>query len=772
MANLKLVTHIFKNHNVEQIIESITEPASTVYYMYVSNHNEYIANTVPSPTNSQQDLIANTYSNMIFGKKITPADVKIMARRVDWVSNTAYAMYDHADDELFDKDFYVVVDEGSFYHIYKCLYNNNGQPSTIQPLFAHASQESDLFDENDGYYRTSDGYQWKYIFSIDEATFSKFSTINYIPIVANTNVEDSAIDGSIDVIRVDSGGSRYDNHFRSAFDAGSLRVTSNAAVLGAYSSDVLYSLGDNINIANAAGSVATASGQANVSGTSTTFALDFQINDYIKVANSTAYEIKRIVSITNNTVMTISGNFSNTFASANVSMAYPFTANPANDYYNECILLVTSGTGIGQYKKIIDYVNDGFKQIVVIESGFDINPDTTSHYEVNPALSIVGNGTETVNCVARAMVNTAAANSIFEIQILERGEFYRSATANVLVSSALSVSNAASLTPIISPFRGHGSDAANELGAISIGFSAKFSNSEANSISTENDYRTIGILKDPLYANVEFSLERLSDENPGVDGTFVEGELVQQFVSLKLAGTVSVNTTSANIEGTSTDFGGMTNSDIIIVNVGTNWFITNIASITNTTQIVATTNASFTNTVANIYKATITANAYVSDFQSPALFVTNAESKFIQGGHIIGRSSFAVANVTNISSNDIDKNNGFLTYSQLNVLIGTLNGTFEEDEVIWQGTSLSTATFVAKYHSINGDNTELFYTNPTGVITNGIVHGDSSSATFTVTDKYKGDLVSGSGIPIYIQNGSNVSRAENQTENIKIIVEF
>ena len=768
----KLVTHVFKNHNVNQLIESVIEPDNTVYYVYASNPIPYVANTIPEPSNSQEDLISNTYANMIFGKRVTSSDLKVMARRIYWEANVVYDMYDHADENLFEKDFFVVVDEGSFYHVYKCLSTNNGAPSTVQPVFAHAAQESDLFDENDGYYRTSDGYQWKYIYSLDEATFSKFSTTNFMPIVANNTVTLSAVDGAIDVIRVDSGGSRYDNHFRSAFDASSLRVSSNAAVLGAYSSDVLYSLGDNITIANVSGSIAVTGGMANIIGTATTFTTDFQINDYVKVANSTSYEIKRVISITNNTLMAISGNFSNSFAGANAAITYPNNANPANDYYNECILLITSGTGIGQYKKIIDYVNDGFKQIAVIESGFEINPDTTSHYEVNPAVFVVGNGTETVNCVARALVNSAAANSVYEIEILERGEFYRAATANVLVANVVSGANVAELTPIMSPFRGHGSDVSNELGSISIGISVKFSNSEANSISTENDYRTVGILKDPLFANVEFTLTRLSDNNPGVDGTFVDNEKVLQFKSLQMVGNVNINTTSAVITGDGTDFSGLSPNDVIIINAGTNWFVSNVVSISNTTEIVVSSNGNFVNTDANIFKATISAQGFVASFAAPTLFLTNAETKFIQGGHIIGLSSYAVANVTNISSNDIDKNDGFLTFSQLNTLQGTLSGTFEEDEVIWQGANLSTATFTAKFHSVNDDDTLLYYTDAMGVIETGIIHGDASESTFTVTDKYKGDLVSGSGVPIYIQHGTVVSRSNNQTENIKIIVEF
>ncbi len=767
-----LVSKILKNHIAQQIVESVNEPANTIYYVFAGNHVPYLTDDPPVPVNTTQVLVQDTYTNMIFGKRVTINDIKLMVKRNNWESGTIYEMYEHDVSDILDKNFFVVVDKGSFYHVFKCLFNNNGTPSLIQPDFAHAIQESDLFDVNDGYYRTSDGYQWKYMYSIDSTTFDKFATSEYIPVIANTEVSDAAVDGSIDVIKVESGGSRYDNHYRSNFKSGDLRVSSNSIALVSYSSDVMYSLGDNIDVANSSGSVAVTSGQSNIIGTSTLFTNDFSINDYVKIANSTAYEIKKIVSITNNTVMAISGNFSNSFATANVSVAYPLEANPANGFYQECVLLISSGTGDGQYKKIVDYVNDGIKKIAVLESSFSINPDTTSKYEVTPYLKIVGGGTETVNCTARALVNTAAANSVYEIQILDRGEFYKMATAEVLTSNVIAVANVAVLKPIISPFKGHGSDVNNELGATFLGISVKFSNTENGSVSVENDFRTIGILKDPLFANVSLTVNRISDSNPGADGTFIYNEKVYQIEKLKLAGNVAVSSTSANVDGTGTDFSGLSTNDTIIINSGTNWFIANVASVVNTTQITVSSDCSFTNSVSSIYLATITSEGYARNYEPTTLLVANSQGFFVQDSQIIGSSSFATALISNTASNGVAKNDQFLTYSQLSTFVGVLNGEFIEDEIIWQGTSYSNATFTAKYHSISNSNTALHYTNAVGFIEDGIVYGQTSESTFSVTTKYNGDLVFGSGLPIYLQYGGEVSRANNQTENIKIILEF
>ena len=74
---------------------------------------------------------------------------------------------------------------------------------------------------------------------------------------------------------------------------------------------------------NAAGSIAATTGQSNLIGTATSFNTAFRAGDYIKIANSTALEVRRIVSITNATHLTVASNWSNSFASSNTILFYP-----------------------------------------------------------------------------------------------------------------------------------------------------------------------------------------------------------------------------------------------------------------------------------------------------------------------------------------------------------------------------------------------------------------------------------------------------------------
>src|SRR6056300_115114 len=189
-----LVPSEFRTHIIDQLLESINEPANTVYYSFIGDHvtDGSTLDEINAPLETIRKMNTEAYRNMIIGKKLTNEDFKFVVNRHDWTANTVYTMYDDTEQDLFNKNFFVVVDEDAFKHVYKCLYNANGAPSTVKPLFQDARYDAELFVSGDDYYETNDGYQWKYLYSIDSSTFNKFATQKYIPIVANTTIQDNA----------------------------------------------------------------------------------------------------------------------------------------------------------------------------------------------------------------------------------------------------------------------------------------------------------------------------------------------------------------------------------------------------------------------------------------------------------------------------------------------------------------------------------------------------------------------------------------------------
>jgi hypothetical protein len=665
MANKRLVTELFKTHMARQLVESLAEQSNTAYYMFTGKHTQYPDGdtTVTQPVDTIQSLYIDSYENMLFGKRITSNDVKHMIPRNIWTSGTVYSMYEHDNADLLSEDFFVVVNESSLYHVFKCLYNNNGAESTVQPSFSDTSADDTFYET------TADGYQWKYMYTVDSTTFNKFSTLDFMPVVESANVSGNAVSGAIDVIAVTTGGAGYNNYISGQFNSGDIRIS----------------------------------------------------------GNNIAYGISN-------------------------------TASSTNGFYTDCYIYITSGTGNGQYKRITNYINDGTNKKIILESPFSSNVDSTSIYSISPIVEITSDGNQTVNCVARALINSSSSNSIYKIEIIDRGADYRIASASVLYSNVVPVSNTAGLKVIIGPKGGHGSNPIDELGATRVGFSVKFSNTESNTIEASNDFRTAGILKDPLFTGVDLNTS-------GTVGTFSEGETVYQYNPVALDGTVSISATASSITGTGTTFDTQVQTgDFVLISAGTSKHFGVVNNVVSNTSLYLTSNGSFTNSTSDFALIETSAQGTASDVSTGLVQLTNVAGVFSGSSTIIGRTSSATATIDTIDINGVTK--GFNTFNQMKVFVGANTQPFANDETVSQAFGGN-----AKFHSINSG--KMFVTNQLGIInTSDTVVGQTSGATFTITSKYPGDIVVDSGDVIYIENFPAIERASDRSETIKVIVEF
>ena len=772
----KLTTKQHRLHTARQLVESITEPANTAYYVFFGNHLPYAdENNIPQPNDSVQEVYIDTYRNMIYGKRIAENDVKLMIPRNDYVSDKVYDMYEattgEANVSLFSSNFYAVVNADAYYHVFKCLDNNQGANSTVAPNFAEV-------DSNDEVYQTSDGYIWKYMYSVDSSTEAKFATTEYFPVVPNTVVSEAAKEGMINVIKVNNAGRGYDNYCNGTFRTDDLRIGGNA---------LIYSLNSSL------------------------------------------------------------------------------TANTTNSYYTGCYLTITAGTGVGQYSKIDDYRVNSSVKAVTLNSEFEVQPASDSVYEVTPGVVITGDGTQTVNAVARAIINSSG-NSIQRIEMLNLGLNYKYATATVVANSVVGVSNTAVLTPIYSPPGGHGYDAAAELGATRICFSTKFANTDID-IPVQNDYATIGILKDPLFANVTINIDTPtgtflpSEKIYKVDSVEIKADTatinttssvitadadfenqlaVGEYIYIKstsayqlgvvnsiinsssitltkngyfsctsaqiyktnigttvsnvsfsyatLAGTLAVNSTSANANGTSTAFTPDLVGSYVFVygNSSGGGELKKVTAVANTTRLTFDSNCAFTNASAKGQKLTYTINSqanagidsttgYITSVSTGQLLVNNVAGIFATGDVIIGDTSGAFTTVSSIERSGTTK--GFESFVQMYKYVGTtIAGTFTLDETVFQSvtTTIAGQYANAKLHSITGTTPKNYYvTNQLGIFNAGNnMIGANSASVASITNKYSPELIFGSGEVIYIEKIEPITRSTTSTETIKLIFEF
>lgn len=194
-----IVTKKFKLNNAEQFVESFSETANTSYYLFIAktkpwDDNLDISGTINLPIDNEE-LLYNTYDEMIAMKRIFPINVEYVIPRYNWTSGTTYNQYDHTSNNLFNSAFYVLADTNSF-NVYKCISNNKGMPSLVQPS-----------GELTSVITLGDGYKWKYMYTIPIGKRSRFFNSNFMYVSDYNN--SSNVDGAIDFIAVTNGGSLY-----------------------------------------------------------------------------------------------------------------------------------------------------------------------------------------------------------------------------------------------------------------------------------------------------------------------------------------------------------------------------------------------------------------------------------------------------------------------------------------------------------------------------------------------------------------------------------
>lgn len=194
----------------EQFKESPSEPSpNTKLYLTYGKVTGWANDAAPDTANSSPATEYEIWKNMIGGKKIYTSDMSHAIPRFNWTTNSVYFAYDHLASNLHDGNtkFYVLTSD---YNVYKCIANNYGANSTVEPSSVSPS----------GVTYTPDGYVWKYMYTISDAELMRFTTQDYIPVRSITTddgsiqwqVQDNVIDGAIYSIIITDGGSNYSNN--------------------------------------------------------------------------------------------------------------------------------------------------------------------------------------------------------------------------------------------------------------------------------------------------------------------------------------------------------------------------------------------------------------------------------------------------------------------------------------------------------------------------------------------------------------------------------
>tara|TARA_Y100000768_G_scaffold377525_1_gene350848 strand:- start:1096 stop:2640 length:1545 start_codon:yes stop_codon:yes gene_type:complete len=216
-----IITDQIRVLNASNFVSGIGN-ASNSYYVFIGLPNadekasDWNTNT-PSPIDNfdQHDDI---YDTLISAKKINSSDVLRVVPKITWSSGTIFEMYRHdysinkltpqtSASNLYNSNYYVMNKD---FRVYICISNgaapsNSGKGivSLDEPI--HTDLEPRL---------ESDGYVWKYLYTIKPSDIVKFDSADFIPLpsdwTTNTDVDDvrnNAVDGKIETVIIEDTGS-------------------------------------------------------------------------------------------------------------------------------------------------------------------------------------------------------------------------------------------------------------------------------------------------------------------------------------------------------------------------------------------------------------------------------------------------------------------------------------------------------------------------------------------------------------------------------------
>jgi hypothetical protein len=222
-----IVTDQFRILNASNFVDSV-ESASNSYYITVSLSNPTAVgfgrsttwNTNPPAPVDNFAYNSHAGDVVLYGKKITSANIRRLVRRIDWVSGNRYEMY--RDDysvlnpapltnasRLYDANYYVM---NSDYRVYICIENGSsgdnpkGNVSQDEPTF------TDLEPSRAG--DSGDGYIWKYLFTISPSDIIKFDSTEYITV---PNSWATSTDSQIRSVRESGDSSVNENQIKTVY---------------------------------------------------------------------------------------------------------------------------------------------------------------------------------------------------------------------------------------------------------------------------------------------------------------------------------------------------------------------------------------------------------------------------------------------------------------------------------------------------------------------------------------------------------------------------
>jgi hypothetical protein len=213
MATSNTQAQLLSDSKVYEVLQYYYSPArvqNTSLYAFIGRVTPWPDEANPPVPTQDQRSIKDIFKDIIAAKLITSSDISPVIPRIDWDSGTVYDYYQDTENMLAVDSDNIVISQfyvrNRFDQIFKCLWNNNGSQSTVEPQFLPGTFDSSFL------VKTADGYKWKFMYSLDAGLKQKFFDADWMPVPIGTApnpVATFAAEGSIDVINITTVGRGY-----------------------------------------------------------------------------------------------------------------------------------------------------------------------------------------------------------------------------------------------------------------------------------------------------------------------------------------------------------------------------------------------------------------------------------------------------------------------------------------------------------------------------------------------------------------------------------
>ena len=207
-----IITDKLKNLVVD-LIKANDSDASNKYYAAIGR-SEAWNDSDASPTPLRTKAEENRFRNSMQSIKLI-SDVSLVIPRYNWSSGTFYSAYDDTQVGQPSNAYYVINANQQVYMVLRASVSATGTAvaSTVEPTGNTGGLP----------FKTSDGYVWKFMYSISATDANKFQSANFIPVKSipftNVNssvaeveqkaVQDAAVHGQIIGYGIESAGAGY-----------------------------------------------------------------------------------------------------------------------------------------------------------------------------------------------------------------------------------------------------------------------------------------------------------------------------------------------------------------------------------------------------------------------------------------------------------------------------------------------------------------------------------------------------------------------------------